>query len=357
MNNRDRKRVGGAPTLRVTCALFLTAQFLGAPALAQDKVEAVTENVDEQVKKSKDTPEEARKDGWSATVNLGATGSLLQNYQWVGQDDGLTLSAGGVAGATFDGVFGNHEWRNTGSYELQLLRTPAIDAFLKSADNLDLKTLYLYRIPFARWVGPFARARALTPIFPGFGVPIEDRYLRFLAPDGTEQSVRFQEGQKPFDLTGWFEPLTVSESAGAFIEPLSEKWLTTNFKGGLGAQHLFAYGGYVVTDDEATPELELRQLRMVHSAGAEVEADLSGALFDSLSYSFIASLYYPVLISVETDLDFIEVTHLEVEGRLSYKLSDWIGVDYVVRLRRQPFILNDWQIQNQVLLTTSFNLL
>jgi hypothetical protein len=343
----------------VTGALALAATLAGSPALAQEApVEAVTEDVEAAVKDKAEAPpeEEAKEAGpWAATLTLGASGNALHSLQWIGQDDGFTFSAGGVLGGSLIGRFGDHEWRNQLGYELSLLKTPSIDNVLKSADNLDLKTLYLYRVPALPMLGPFARARLLGPVFPGYAVLAQDRRVSRTDVDGNA-TFRSYAAQDVVELTGWFEPLTISESVGAFVEPLAEEWLKLDIKGGVGAQHLLAWGGYVVADDDATTELEIKQLQMVHSAGVELEAGASGTLIGALGYSALASLYYPLLVSVEHELELLELTHVELEGKLSYKLTEWFGVDYVLKVRRQPFILNDWQVQNSLLLTAGFNL-
>ena len=76
-------------------------------------------------------------DGWQLKLGVGATGSLNHSSKVVGQADGSTVQLGGIlnGGATLIG--GPHEWENTLAYKFTQTRTPQLDEFLKSADDLD----------------------------------------------------------------------------------------------------------------------------------------------------------------------------------------------------------------------------
>lgn len=326
------------------------------PPVAPDApVEAVPDDIDAVVEGPKDAA--ARKEGLSASARVGASGLLLHNHRVVGQLDGFTLNVGLVLGGALNYLRGSHEWQNTASYDLSFSKTPAIEALLKSADNLEARSLYLYRIPGLEWLGPFARLRGYTQVFPGYAVPADDVFVRRLNRDGSS-NVFAQPAQQPIDLTTWFEPVVLAESVGMFVRPLRETWLSVDGKAGLGAQHVLAFGdGYVVADDTATPELELRQLETVHSAGFELELEAKGAVLEGISYGLVGTLYYPLVISVDTELGLVDRVHVDVAGNLSYKLTEWLSADYVLRVRRAPFVLNEFQVQNSLLLTLGFNLL
>src|SRR5690606_22110465 len=98
-------------------------------------------------------------------------------------------------------------------------------------------------------------------------------------------------------------------------------------------------------------------LEYVHSAGFELEVEAKGSALEGISYGIVGALYYPLVISDDTDLDAVERLHLDVAGNVSYKLTEWLSADYVLRVRRAPFVLNDFQVQNSLLLTLGFNLL
>lgn len=340
---------------RILTIIACVAMSVPTTAVAQEAGEAVTDEAIELAKEAHAA--EDREDGWKLGLSLAGTVSFLHSSLVVGQENGVTLQFGGVARTHANLTWGNHEWRNNLSLEHLQTKTPSIEPFLKSADMLEAQTLYLYRLPFLDWIGPYARARAFTPIFPGEGVPADDVTLRRVSPDGTFVD-EFATGQKAFLLTSWLEPLTIAESVGAFAEPLSLEQFTVSAKLGVGGQHVIVRDGYVVSDDAATPELELAALQTVHSAGVEGEIGIKGVFIpDRLSWGGLANVYYPILISVPTELDAFEVTHLDLTGNISFKITEGISLDYLVRARRQPFVLNDWQVQNSVLLTLGLSVL
>lgn len=339
--------------------LFAFALLLPLVTRAQvppPPLEAVPDDVDAAVEGAKKA-EAARKDGWALSARVGASGNLLHNRAVIGQVDGLTLQSGMVLGGAAALLHGQHEWQSAAGYELSVLKTPSIASILKAADNLEAKSLYLYRVPGLEWLGPFARVRGYTQIFPGYAVPAADTFVRRTTVAG-DVDVFLAPGQQSIDLTTWFEPIVIYESVGGYVRPLHEEWLSLNAKAGVGAQHVLAFGdGYVVADDAATPELEIKQLQTVHSAGLEVELEAKGAVLKDISYGLLATVYYPLVLSIDTDLDYVERVNVDVAGNLSYKLTDWLSADYVVKVRRVPLLLNDWQIQNSILLTLGFHIL
>lgn len=337
--------------MRLPLALWLAVSLAATTALAQEPpvIETAPDDVKEALRPTGEANKE-RPEGWVFTGRAGASLSALHNHNMVGQVDGFTFQGGTVLGGSAGFFTGQHEWRNLATYELSLLRTPTIEDVLKAADNLELRSLYLYRVPGLEWLGPFARLRGFTPIFPGYTVPSEDISVRRRFIDGREE-VSVAEEQVRIPLTSFLEPIVLTETAGLFVRPLEREWMTIDAKAGGGAQHVIAAGGFVVADDAATPELELRQLETIHSAGVELEAEVRGVLLDDFAYGLLATVYYPLLVSQEVDLDLVERTNLDVMASLSYRLTDWLSADYVMRVRRVPFVLNDWQIQNSLLLT------
>jgi hypothetical protein len=318
-----------------------------AEATAKDKVDVATESI------AKLREEKPKTRGWDMGLKLGGTGAMQQNDKFVGQTDGVTLQVGVLLSGNADLVTGDHEWRNSLALEHAQLKTPVLERFVKSADRLELKSLYLYRIPKADWLGPFARLRAFTQLFPG-EIVSTDRVVYERAPRDTTTVAP----QEPFRLTNIFEPLVLEESAGAFVEPLTGEKLTVGARLGLGAQQVIGQQGLVLADDAATPNVEVAELRTVVSAGVEGELNAKGTVVkELLSWSALVGAYYPALINDNRGLEGGELLHFNVGAGVSLKLSKWLSVDYNLRLLKQPFVLDDLQVQNAVLISTGFDLL
>jgi len=294
-------------------------------------------------------------EGWKIGAKVGLSGSFLQNSNFVGQADGVTMQFGGLLSGNANFRRGSHDWQNTLSIEHAQLKSPTIDSFIKSADALELKSLYLFRIPSVEWLGPYARARAFTQIFPGYGITAEDAVLS--RTDGDTTSTEGVKGQERFNLTSWFEPLIFEEAIGGFVSPVDTKAVSVTFTAGLGSQQVFTQGGFAVADDEDTPELELVGLTSVFSVGGEAGVDAKGVLVpEVLSWNANAGVYYPFINSQDA-ITGIDLLHITAGGGLSLKVSKWVAVDYALRIIKQPFVLQDYQIQNQLLITSGFDLL
>jgi hypothetical protein len=295
-------------------------------------------------------------------LTLGASGSGLYNQKFVGQVDGFALQAGAILNGMFALGYAGNEWHNTLTVDESVLATPTADLFsprvTKSADNLQLLSSYNYRWSRFPYVGPYAQLRGQTQIFQSYVQPAADGVVvRRTFRDGRVQDESVSVGQAAF-LTDFFEPLTITESVGAFIEPPTlPPWLVYGFKVGAAGQHVIVRDGFVVADDAATSEIELMQLSLSNSFGSEAEANVSGQITELFLWSVLARVYYPILILEETELDLVERTHLDLQTTLSLRLTKWLSADWVTKVRRQPFVLNDWQIQSQVLLTTGFSIL
>lgn len=297
---------------------------------------------------------------YEKALTLGATGSGLYNQKFVGQVDGFALQAGAILNGMFALGYAGSEWRNTLTLEEALLATPTDDLFAprvtKAADNLSLLSAYSYRWSRFPYVGPYAQLRGQTQVFQSYVMPgAEGITVRRTFRDGRVQDESITPGKAAF-LTDFFEPLTVTESVGAFVEPPTfPPWITYNFKLGAAGQHVIVRDGFVVADDPATGEVELNQLGISNSFGSEAEAVIGGQVTEMFLWNVMARLYYPILILEETELDLIERTHLDLQTTLSLRLTKWLSADWVTKVRRQPFVLNDWQVQSQVLLTTGFS--
>lgn len=356
---------------------LLALLVLSAPAFAQDKPDVVDED---QIKARMKATAEARAkaaaekktlDGWKYELNLGFNGGFNQNASVVGQPDGSTWQIGGVLNGRAELYKGNHEWHNRISIAHQQTQTPAIDGFVKTNDNLELGSMWLYKLKSLPWLGPFARARMQTQIFAGHLVFGEDTELEFLDPKGTpidalnpdltadDRRVRQLAAQERIKITNAFEPLTLRQSVGAFARAVEQPTVKITFTTGLGAQEVFVQGdgGFAVSDDDSSPELEVTRLQDSVQLGVEVGMEANGTIGKQVTWSLLIDTMQPFYTDVETDLEGIDLLNVELTGKIGVKLTKWVSLDYMLLAKRIPLVLDDWQVQNNVLLSTAFNLL
>jgi hypothetical protein len=54
------------------------------------------------------------------------------------------------------------------------------------------------------------------------------------------------------------------------------------------------------------------------------------------------------------DRGLVDLTNMEFGAKLSFKVLEWLSIDYVFRALKQPQLLDEFQIQNNLLLTASY---
>ncbi len=335
--------------------------FLVLPILIigqTDTSVAVGEEIipEEVTKINKDGTEAADDDGWTMKLNLGASGSAVNSNKVVGQTDGTTLQAGILLTGSANMISGQHNWQNSLTIEENVNRSPIFERFIKSADSIELKSLYLYSYNNPSWLGHYGRGRATSSIFDGYSVRDDDTTVVRTYRDGTTDTSTVA-GNTNLDLTNSFEPLLVNESIGLFASPIKQEKFTFLVRAGVGGQHIFVGDGFAETDDGDTPELELTQLQGSNSLGSDVELEVTSQLNKLVSAYALASLFYPVITTFESDLEGLDMLHTELTGGVSVKLAKWLSLDYLLKAKKLPFIINEWQVQNSMLLSAGFNLL
>ena len=301
-------------------------------------------------------PDEKTPEGWSFRLSLGSTGSFNHSRRVVGSADGSTFALGAIIKGGADCIHRQHVWENSLSLNAATSRTPNVDSFIKSQDDLQISSTYLYRLKNLAWFGPFVRLRMNTQIFNGYDISSAAVVVRRIQRNGLVLDAAV-DAQRRIGLTAPFEPIRLRESAGIFANPLEKKELTVKAKAGLGAQHIIVRDGYTVTDDVSTPELELVQLEDATEGGAELEFQASGLLVENVTWDAKLNLFFPVLTTGNSDFDGLEALNTDFSGKISVRLAKWASLDYVLTVKRIPLILNVWQVQNGVLLTTGFDVI
>jgi len=302
--------------------------------------------------------EKERPDGWKVTLNFGATGAFNHSSNVVGTDNGSTFQLGGLIDLLGDLIDGLHEWDNSFTVQHAETKTPQIDRFVKSLDNLDLKSTYLYHFEALPQVGPFARFKLNTQILNSYAIRPEAVTVSRQSRNGDITTADISPAQE-IALTRGFEPLVLRETAGFFANPMETKRITIKTKLGMGAQEIIVRNGYVVDDNKATPILELRQLDDANELGPEAEVAMNGLLIkDLLSWKLGANAFYPIVSDAHiAGRSAGERINLDLGAGLSLNIVKWLSLDYVLTAKRVPLVLNEFQVQNGLLLTASIGIL
>ncbi len=357
----------------MTIVLALT--FAASTALAQADGDAQPDLVPD----SSEGLDDGTQPGWHPLLRVSANLAVGHNKNVPGNPDGTNFNFGYLinGGLGYLNDTKEHEWANTLLWQLGYTRTPVVDAALKSMDVIDFKSTYLYHIPAVPWLGPFVAFRLSTAMLPGYDVRADDANVlklrateeqlfddedNLIDEDGNQitefhESVETVSGGKKIDLTGAFAPLTLRESVGLFAIPVDKKAFKLDIRAGFGVWETFVRDGYVIEDNEKTETLlELRQMQDTVQMGPELGINIKGLIETNVTYAFNALFMQPVYHTADTDLEGIDLLNIELEFLLGIKLWEWASIDYSFKAYKQPLIVDDWQIQNGLLLSINFSI-
>ena len=336
--------------LWITLAL-LTITTLATTALAQDDPGYIPEEVTAAAEEE-DT-------GWDPSLSASANFSMSSNKNVVGNVDGLTLSLGLMLNGSLGYLSSNrvHEWQNTLSWGLGATRTPTVPVFGKSLDDLDFETMYLIHLKKAPWFGPFVGLALDTALLPTDYITAEPVGIERYEVDGTVSSSHTYDALEKIPLTPSLAPTSLRQSLGVFATPLQRDAINFEIRTGIGAWETFTRDGFVIADDDATDVLELQRLQDSVQLGAELHLTAGGQFNEIVTYTARVALMQPFVHNAETELEGFELLNTEFEFLLGVKLTRWASLDYQFKAFRVPLVLDDFQIQNGLLLSVNANLI
>ncbi|KPA18227.1 conserved hypothetical protein, secreted [Candidatus Magnetomorum sp. HK-1] len=296
---------------------------------------------------------------WEFKAKLSSNFSFTNNRDFVGQTDGSIYQFNINTEEEANWRNAQHELLNKLHIVYGLSKTPQLEDIFKSKDQIQYMCTYLYHLKNIDWVGPFARMNFSSSLFKGYYVSSNDEDLVLNYADGLVESAGTLEANTRFKIVEAFEPMTIRGNLGFFANPYDSKEIKMELKFGAGFQKIITNDGFVLADDGSTPEIELKQLEDHTEAGLELEADISGAINDNVKWSLMSNFFFPLNDQENNneDLDGIDKLNTNIEGKISSKLSNHISLDYLLVLKRLPLILDEWQIQNGIVVNFSYDLL
>ncbi len=321
--------------------------FVGSTGWAQAEADRAAVYVPED--KIKEIDIEDRK-GVDGLLSVNGNVNLVQNDSVVGQVDGFSLLFGlGIKGG-IDWINGRHEFRNTLTIDESWARTPVLDEFVKNNDEIALEALYNYF--FLDWAGAFARLQFTSALLPTEDVRAEPVTFVIARNDGTTDTIA---DTTRVELADSFEPFSMYQSGGLFAEPLQKDAISISIRTGIGARETFADGVLVLDDDDATPEIEAKELSNVFQGGAEAFLGFSGNAYENrLSYEAGASVLVPFLNNDDQGRSAGELTRYAVTAAANFSVFSWMGLSYKLKVISDPQLLEEVQIQNNLLLSFSY---
>ena len=288
--------------------------------------------------------------GWDPALVLGASISISSNSNFVGQPDGNSFTGGLNLLGRLDYLKDVVDWRNTLKINEVFTRTPVIDEFVKTIDQLFFESVLYLR--YSEVFGPFASVKLETAI-------LEGRDVRAAAVDYSVDGTVVATGATSIKTTDPFQPFQLKEAIGVFVSPISTKTIEVDFRAGFGASQTFAEGARVLADDAATTTIiELTSLKDVIQAGAVLGVEAKGELEDGrVNYSSRAEVMMPFINDDDLNRDVVDLTNVDIGAKLGFKLFEWASLNYELKIMRLPQLVDAWQIQNNLLLTFSYALI
>jgi hypothetical protein len=286
--------------------------------------------------------------GWSYNLKLGANLNLVSNKDVVGQLDGATVLVGINLLAGIGYLKGPHEWLNTLVLSEAWSNTPDLP-FVKSGDLFEINSVYNYFLN--AFTGPFVRALFQTSILPTERVTVDaTTYIR-------QDTGAFIERGRQFHLSDAFEPLTVLESVGWFLQPVHSERVNAFGRAGLGGRHTWADGARAFDDDKDTPDKEIKILSDVHQAGLELLVGLDGKELDGrIVYALGASSLLPFINNDDENRSIGKLTRVEFKAALGFGLFSWMSLNYMLKVLRDHQMVEAVQVTNSLLLSFQYSL-
>jgi hypothetical protein len=295
--------------------------------------------------------------GWNTNLALTSTLNIVSNSNVIGQVDGTQTQFGlGVLGGA-DYIDGPHQFTSTLTINEAFTRTPVVNSFVKSSDAAKLEGVYNYFLN--EHGGLYARLSLATSFFQSSDV--RGGPTSWVDVTNSAAPVMLTQNGTSQHLADGFNPLTISESVGAFADPVRRKDANVSLRAGIGGRSTFANGVFVNQDVASTPEVELVHLSDVEQLGVELYAGIGGALeSDKLNYKAGVSALFPFVNNDTADRSAFKLTRLAATVNATYTLSSWLSAVYSLAVTRDPQLFplgkDQIQIQNTLLLTFNLNL-
>ncbi len=284
---------------------------------------------------------------WFTSLVLGIDGNLTQQRNVVGVNNQLT-----VGGALFlDGQLAYTAGKHRASGLMQIeagasqIRPQASEPLpvVKTRDRVRLDTLYTF---YARpSFGPYVRAGSESQAFRSETLVSEDTTLLRQYSDGTTATEDVLANQTFFVADPW-EPTTLRQGAGLNTRFVNNRWITFNWRLGLGLRQNLYGGAWLPDDDPDTPRVELTEVESFNQEGVESTIIATARLPGWAVYA----------TDVELFADFQDADRPSVEWRntLTLRLTRNLSLNYYVNVDLLPQVVERAQIEQSLLLRASW---
>jgi hypothetical protein len=293
--------------------------------------------------------------GWTNKANAGANLSFSSSKDVVGQTDGNSETYGLNVKGEFFRNLPHSEWRTDASVVASTTRTPSLDGFIKSSDELKVSTQYTHFWHGNRYVGPYARGEASAPMFKGEDVQSTVKTYNVSRADGTPLKTLSAQSYR---LTDGFKPLNTKESIGVFWKPVHEENIKVETRLGLAGLQIDADGQYTVKSQDATT-VAVTELGDVNQFGAEAAVAVKGKVDEKSGYEAGVEAMTPFTTNKKAgdNRDNLRLTNIDGYVKLTSKFTSWASFGYDYKVKYQPQLIEKAQQIHMLVLTMNYNIL
>ena len=280
---------------------------------------------------------------WKIQVKVGINFSFAHNYQVAAIQDGSTIQVGALLGSKFTYESGLNKWETLLDVQETFSWNSQTDEFTKAVDIAKLKSEYSRKFANPEWLSAIAGVTAETQLLEG--------EINREAP----VNVTYKGETRTVDrlkITDPFEPLTLRESVGLGAEPYKKDEFELKLRLAAASQQIFVQGGQVILEDDGT-NIVIGDLEDSVQGGTEGEVQLKGLLVkDIISWFSNFNIFLPLVGSEDSGDPTIKI-----KGGVSAKLSKWFALEYSISLDYVPLVSTKIQVQNNMLLTATFDVM
>ncbi len=293
--------------------------------------------------------------GWTNKANLGANLSFSSSKDVVGQTDGTSETYGLNLKSSFFRNLEHSEWRTDGSLMAATTRTPSVNRFIKSGDELKISTQYTHFWHGNRNLGPYARGEASAPMFKGEDVQSSTKTYNVTRANGT--ALPSVTGTS-YRLTDGFRPLNTKESVGVFWKPVHEEDIKVETRLGAAALQIDADGQFAVKSSDATT-VTVNELGDVNQLGLEAAVAVKGKIDEKSGYEAGVESLTPFVTNQKSGDNRSAWNLTNVDGyiKLTSKFTSWASFGYDYKVKLQPQLIERAQQIHMIVINVNYNLL
>lgn len=274
--------------------------------------------------------------GWNIDLVLGGSVQFLRSDNVVGKGSASTINLS----AFIETLVRYNDPEHLAYLRLNIEEggdiTLPSSPYIATTDELELDLLYVYKV--TDWFGPYVRSAVLTNLVPGIEELGSPRDLVRIDTDGTV--IETETEATSLELRGPLSPIELQYGGGGRFTWSPDYWFDLSTRIGVGGRQVFTRNLFVEVDDPATAALELHRVDDIGQVGIE-----AAVVIDVLATRYVS-------LNIEFDMldpfDAFDEPVIDLRTTVALRLASFASLNYVLRVKDDPAISPDTQIDQAV---------